>query len=61
MKRIITGVDDIIALIIVVGCLVLICLHIDSEIKTILGTAAGYIFGKRSVAIAQKISGNKTS
>lgn len=39
--------DLIIALVIVVGCLTLIALRIDSDIKGILGIAAGWCFGSQ--------------
>jgi len=39
--------DDVIALALVVGSLVLIGLGRDGEVKAILGMAAGYLFGKR--------------
>ncbi|MBA7588172.1 hypothetical protein ES708_30223 [subsurface metagenome] len=37
--------DKIIAAILVVGCLVLIGLRIDSEVKAILSMAAAWLFG----------------
>jgi len=39
--------DLIIAIIIVIGCLILIGLSIDSEVKSILTVAAGWIFGSQ--------------
>lgn len=39
--------DLVIALTIVVGCILLISLHIDSEVKYILGLAAGWAFGSQ--------------
>jgi len=39
--------DLIIALIIVVGCLALIAFQIDSEVKSILTMAAGWVFGSQ--------------
>lgn len=39
--------DQIIAIILVVGCLILIALRIDSEVKSILTVAAGWIFGSQ--------------
>jgi len=39
--------DTVIAIIIVVGCLILIGLGIDSEVKSILTVAAGWIFGSQ--------------
>ena len=38
--------DTLIAAIIVIGTLVLIGLGIDGEVKAILGTATGYVFGR---------------
>ncbi len=37
--------DLIIALVLVVGCLVLMCMRIDGEVKSILTMAAGWAFG----------------
>lgn len=37
--------DTVIALVIVVGCLVLVAFKIDTEIKSILALAAGWVFG----------------
>ncbi len=37
--------DSLIAMIIVLGCLVLLVLGINSEVKSILAIAAGWIFG----------------
>lgn len=39
--------DTVIAIVIVVGCLILIGLSIDSEVKSILTVAAGWIFGSQ--------------
>lgn len=36
--------DTIIALVLIVGCLVLMGLHIDGEVKSILSIAAGWCF-----------------
>ena len=38
--------DTLIALIIVLGCIILVALGIDTEIKSILAAAAGYVFGR---------------
>lgn len=38
--------DEATALIIVIGCICLIALGIDSEVKSILTIAAGYAFGR---------------
>ena len=37
--------DTVIALVLVVGCIVLLALGIDSEVKSILAIAAGWAFG----------------
>lgn len=37
--------DLIIAMVLVVGCMILLVLHIDSEVKSILTIAAGWAFG----------------
>jgi len=39
-------VEDLIALILVVGCLILMFCGIDGEVKSILTVASGWIFGK---------------
>lgn len=39
--------DTLIAFILVVGCLILVALRIDSEVKSILTVAAGWIFGSQ--------------
>lgn len=36
----------VIALVLVVGCMTLMCFHIDGEVKSILTIAAGWAFGK---------------
>ncbi len=41
--------DLIIALVLVVGCLALLALRIDGEVKSILATAAGWAFGSQWV------------
>lgn len=41
------SLDDVAALLVIVGCLALIGSGRDSDIKTILGVAAGWLFGKR--------------
>lgn len=42
-------IDEIIALVLVVGCLCLIAFGIDSEVKSILTVAAGWVFGREYV------------
>ena len=39
--------DLIIALVLIVGCLILIAFRIDSEVKSILTVAAGWAFGSQ--------------
>jgi len=49
--------DFIIAFTLVIGCLVLIALHIDGEVKSVLGLAAGWAFGSQYQARKQKEGG----
>ena len=37
--------DTVIALVIVVGCIILMAIGIDSEVKSILAIATGWAFG----------------
>ena len=37
--------DTVIGIVIVIGCIVLLALRIDSEVKSILAMAAGWVFG----------------
>lgn len=37
--------DEVLAVIIVIGCICLISLGIDSEVKSILTVACGWVFG----------------
>lgn len=46
--------DDICALILIIGCLALIASGRDGEIKAVLGVAAGWLFGKRAGGINGK-------
>lgn len=46
--------DKITALILVVGCLGLIAFGIDSEVKSILTVAAGWLFGTGYMEIREK-------
>lgn len=48
--------DLVVALVLVIGCLVLLCLGIDSEVKSILTMAAGWAFG-RGYGTARAITG----
>lgn len=48
MKKLISlfkTADEIIALVIVIGCIVLMLCRIDGEVKSILALAAGWVFG----------------
>lgn len=60
MSRIIRNADDVCAIIIVLGCIVLIATGIDGEIKAILGVAAGFLFGKHRTEIASKVVAPKS-
>lgn len=53
-------IPDLIALIIVVGCMILIAKGIDGEVKGILGIATGFVFGRYAHVVASKIA-NKVS
>jgi len=46
--------DLIIAIILIVGCFVLICAGIDGEVKSILTMAAGWCFGSAYMQRAHK-------
>ena len=46
--------DLLIALILILGCFVLIVLRIDSEVKSILTIAAGWAFGSQYQARKKK-------
>ena len=41
--------DLVIALVLVVGCLLLIIFKIDGEVKSILTMAAGWVFGSQFI------------
>ncbi len=47
--------DLIISLVLVIGCLVLLGLGIDGEVKGILGMAAGWCFGSQYQVRRQKV------
>jgi hypothetical protein len=49
--------DEVLAVVIVVGCLVLMGLHIDSDVKAILSMAAAWVFGKRMGIAQSKTNG----
>ena len=47
--------DEAIALVLIIGCFILLAFHIDGEVKSILTMAAGYVFGKRiSTAVSKR-------
>lgn len=46
---------DIAAYLIIIGCIVLLVLHIDGEVKSILALAAGWAFRKPIIATANKV------
>lgn len=50
--------EDICAVIIVVGCIVLLAMGINGEIKGILGVAAGWIFGKGFMTAKERMTKN---
>ena len=52
MKTAVPTFDQIIALAIIVGCMILIGFGLDGEIKGILGVGAGYAFGTTRGRIA---------
>jgi hypothetical protein len=55
MHKVADWLDEATALILVVGCLVLLGLGLDSEVKSILTIAAGYAFGTGVLRIKRKI------
>jgi hypothetical protein len=50
--------DDIGPLVVFLGCLALLCLGIDGEVKGILAVSAGWICGKGYAQIRNKGSKN---
>lgn len=57
MKDIIDNIDKLIAAIIVIGCIVLIAMGIDSDVKGILGVAAGWAFGRGAQTMSTFLKG----
>ena len=55
MTKLFAHWDDILAGVLIVGCIVLIAQGVDNDIKAILTLAAGYVFGKNEPAIAAKL------
>jgi len=53
MKEFFSRGDIALAVVVIIGCFVLIGLGIDGEVKGILGLGSGYIFGRGASAIAQ--------
>jgi len=49
---------DILAWIIVIGCIILIAFGIDTEVKSILAVAAGFAFGRPIVRKIRAITGS---
>jgi len=45
MEKVFEWLDEIIAIILVIGCIILIAAGIDSEVKSILALAAAWAFG----------------
>jgi len=45
LDKVADWLDEIIAIILVIGCLILLVLGIDSEVKSILALAAAWAFG----------------
>jgi len=46
MEQFTEWLDEIIALVIIIGCLILITLGIDSEVRSILAMGAAWVFGR---------------
>jgi len=46
--------DTLIAAFLVVGCLILVAMSIDGEVKSILSIAAGWLFGSKFTANHKK-------
>lgn len=49
--------DQVTGITLIVGCLCLLALGIDSEVKFIIGVAAGWIFGSQYMERRLKIGG----
>lgn len=52
--------DLIIAFTLIIACVILIALHIDSEVKSILTVASGWVFGTQIQAHRAKGNNKKT-
>ena len=46
--------DELLAIVIVIGCIVLIALHIDGEVKAILTMAATWVFSREAHKLARR-------
>lgn len=51
MLHLVNYIDRITALILIVGCLILISCGIDSEMKSVLTMASGWLFGSSFVKL----------
>lgn len=56
MTKLFAHWDDILAGIIIIGCIVLISQGEDTDIKALLTMAAGYVFGKNEPAVAARLA-----
>lgn len=56
LKLLLDNVDRLIALILVLGCLLLILTGVDSEVKSVLTMSAGWAFGSTYAARKAKNS-----
>jgi hypothetical protein len=52
--KILEYIDEIMAIILIVGCICLLAMGIDSEVKSILSVAAGWLFGKRMASMRRR-------
>lgn len=59
MNNFFAHLDDIVAVILVVGCLVLKALGYDSDIMNILYLGAAYAFGKGGQIVSARINGKQ--
>ena len=48
------NIEDLLALVLICGCLALLFTGIDGEVKAILALAAGWLFGKAAHTIKNK-------
>ena len=47
-------IDEVAALVIIVGCILMMCLGVDHEVKSILALAAGWAFGGGYARVTKK-------